>query len=682
MYSIKNLRHSKSHHYSKMNLSSRYENYILEYRNILNFTLHGFITACSFTLHGILTAWSMKKWIFITLLLNFISSMYFLHNEKHGACLKNIMSSLLIWRLVSGSLLHAIHGNGRPKISQILYQNIPGTCKSLEISIKIEEILQKFSPQILFVGEADTEEVSKCQIKNYNFVRGTCHGTNKIRVSALIHNSLQHSVETWNCMVPTVVIKVDNWRFVGCYREWAHGGLATTRSIQQQEERFKTFVDIWKKLNGRNVVLGDVNIDFDNADSAHQMGLSGMRDLINEEIICKGWLQLINKYTRRANSSDSSTSILDHIYVSQPKYISVIHNLNIIHSDHHLIGVDVSLDKPVFEQQSFLSRNYKKIKIGEFETLLDKYKIDEVYHEFDLDTCVDMFTQKILSALNRVAPERRVVTREHYAEWLTDELKDDIDRRNDLRREAILEDDEDIKLEKWNAYKRYRNDLRNRLRLAKTEYLKSQFNIKDSKLRWARLQNATGLSKKTSKCKIKLQTEKGIISKPSETAEYLNKYFKEKVTKLKERTNKDIPKMLEYARRYLADKKVGEFAFRGTDFREVVDVITGLNNTNCTGVDGISTYILKRYKFKLAGPLMHICNLSLTKSQYPTLWKIGITSPIPKKDNPQELLLPQNWRPVQLNCIPSKVLETLMNQQLRGYLESYGLISPTQRARS
>ena len=49
----------------------------------------------------------------------------------------------------------------------------------------------------------------------------------------------------------------------------------------------KRFVDIWKKLNGRNVVLGDVNIDFDNADTAHQMGLSGMRDLINEEIICK-----------------------------------------------------------------------------------------------------------------------------------------------------------------------------------------------------------------------------------------------------------------------------------------------------------------------------------------------------------------------------------------------------------
>ena len=88
---------------------------------------------------------------------------------------------------------------------------------------------------------------------------------------------------------------------------------------------------------------------------------------------------------------------------------------------------------------------------------------------------------------------------------------------------------------------------------------------------------------------------------------------------------------------------------------------------------------MQRYKFVLAGPLTHICNLALTKSQYPSMWKVGITSPIPK--GTADLQNPKNWRPVQLNCVPSKVLETIMNRQMRSYLEGHGLITPTQHGK-
>ena len=168
-----------------------------------------------------------------------------------------LILNILRWNMVTNEIIKIAHGNGRPIICQTLYQNIPGTCKSLEVSIKIEEILSRYSPDILFIGEADAEIVASCSFKHYTVVKGTCKNAKKIRMSALVLKSLKFSVETWDLLVPTVTLVVGKWRIVGCYREWAHGGDQQSRSIQQQEARFLNLINKWKKLNGMNTVIVD-----------------------------------------------------------------------------------------------------------------------------------------------------------------------------------------------------------------------------------------------------------------------------------------------------------------------------------------------------------------------------------------------------------------------------------------
>ena len=70
--------------------------------------------------------------------------------------------------------------------------------------------------------------------------------------------------------------------------------------------------------------------------------------------------------------------IRDSIYVSHARHVSKYHNFNVIHSDHNMVGLEIDKKNEVFESQSFMSRNLKKIEQGEFENLLYWYKMDEI----------------------------------------------------------------------------------------------------------------------------------------------------------------------------------------------------------------------------------------------------------------------------------------------------------------
>ena len=55
----------------------------------------------------------------------------------------------------------------------------------------------------------------------------------------------------------------------------------------------------------------------------------------------------------------------------------------------------------------------------------------------------------------------------------------------------------------------------------------------------------------------------------------------------------------------------------------------------------------------------HIVNCSFCTSSNPKNWKWGVIIPIPKKSN---LWSSKNWRPVVINCVSNKVLETALNK--------------------
>jgi len=103
--------------------------------------------------------------------------------------------------------------------------------------------------------------------------------------------------------------------------------------------------------------------------------------------------------------------------------------------------------------------------------------------------------------------------------------------------------------------------------------------------------------------------------------------------------------------------------------------LSRLEVAKATGPDGIPARVLKECATELAGPLTRLFSLCFRLGIQPTLWKVANVVPIHKKASRSAM---KNYRPVSLLSICSKVMESLINNQLVNYLERHNLLSPRQ----
>ena len=79
------------------------------------------------------------------------------------------------------------------------------------------------------------------------------------------------------------------------------------------------------------------------------------------------------------------------------------------------------------------------------------------------------------------------------------------------------------------------------------------------------------------------------------------------------------------------------------------------------GCDGISPRLLKHCALPLCQPLLHLHTLSLSQHYVPLEWHIHLIKPIWKSGNKNSV---ENYRPISLLCITSKVLEKIVYNHL------------------
>ena len=77
---------------------------------------------------------------------------------------------------------------------------------------------------------------------------------------------------------------------------------------------------------------------------------------------------------------------------------------------------------------------------------------------------------------------------------------------------------------------------------------------------------------------------------------------------------------------------------------------------SATGWDEINAMFLK-HLWIILDPLCHVCNMSLEEGTFPSKLKIAYVLPLFKSDEPSHF---NNYRPVSLSCIISKVFEKIM----------------------
>ena len=107
----------------------------------------------------------------------------------------------------------------------------------------------------------------------------------------------------------------------------------------------------------------------------------------------------------------------------------------------------------------------------------------------------------------------------------------------------------------------------------------------------------------------------------------------------------------------------------------VTDKINAMKEGKSPGVDGISPKLLKEIATCISVPLAIIFNLSVEEGYVPSDWKHANVVPIFKKGSRYK---PENYRPVSLTSVISKLLESILRDHIVEFLGEHKLLSDTQ----
>lgn len=201
---------------------------------------------------------------------------------------------------------------------------------------------------------------------------------------------------------------------------------------------------------------------------------------------------------------DSSTAIDLGIVDNKNKIMGYgQHDVNFL-SAHDLIYIkyNIKIDRVV--KRFRLCRDYTKLDKERLADELAAVCWDPVLREIDMEKKVDLFNKLLTACFDTVVPKKRVMFKKVPAPWLTDDIKEEMPRRDRARRTWRRRRSE----ESLRLYKSLRNYVQTRMREIKTAYYTTAFrNLKDSALVWNKLRHLGLISNRRGSGRLLFQVE-------------------------------------------------------------------------------------------------------------------------------------------------------------------------------
>ena len=109
--------------------------------------------------------------------------------------------------------------------------------------------------------------------------------------------------------------------------------------------------------------------------------------------------------------------------------------------------------------------------------------------------------------------------------------------------------------------------------------------------------------------------------------------------------------------------------------QEVIDITMSMKSKSSSGYDNLSSKLIKELIEHLAEPLTYIFNNSFLSGIFPNFYKIAKILPIFKSGDKFD---PNNYRPISLLPVFSKIFEKLIYNRMLDFILKYNLINPNQ----
>ena len=117
------------------------------------------------------------------------------------------------------------------------------------------------------------------------------------------------------------------------------------------------------------------------------------------------------------------------------------------------------------------------------------------------------------------------------------------------------------------------------------------------------------------------------------------------------------------------------FEFKEISASEVRGLLSDMLSAGFASIDAISASMLKFIPDELSLVLAKLFSMSVARRVLQTQWKAAVITPVNKKGNKADI---NNYRPILILPLMSKVFEKVVDRQFRGFLEGACLLSNSQ----
>ena len=525
----------------------------------------------------------------------------------------------------------------------------------------------KHQPDVIALSETflDSNSVTNFSLDNYQCFHSIREANKRGGVSVLVKDNI-HAELIDDLSFVNPEIEICTIRIKAGSNEYIISSIYRPRFKHDYVQRFSDVLldllrkPIYKKSN--TILTGDFNINLLEHESHIETGnfLNAMKSI--------NYVPLISRPTRfPEGNQNAQPSLLDHTYTN------FIHHsvAGIIHypiSDHLPIFLNLTIPEAPSSTHTIRFRMVTMENRERFKRCLIDISWEELLLEAnDIDTNFQIFIEEFNSIYNAHFPvkSKKISAKRLNNPWLTSGLLNSIKRKNELYKGLKLG------TVTQQEYSNYRNKINALIRLTKRKYYFNVFsNFKRSTRKQWETINALSKTIKPKKNIPNIIHKDRILTDANDISNCFNNFFADIAPQL----NNKLPPPSRDPISYLTGNFPDSMAPPIATYDDFFAVVKSLKNKKCN-LNNYEAKIIKDNVTSLAYPIIFLFNQSVRESTFPKFLKSAQVVPIYKKGSKANV---NNYRPISLLNVFSKIFEKLMKLYLLEFSHSKNIFDPNQ----
>ena len=292
----------------------------------------------------------------------------------------------------------------------------------------------------------------------------------------------------------------------------------------------------------------------------------------------------------------------------------------------------------------------------------------------DANTKFNIFYDQISQFINSHVPRRKLSKREiklSTKPWITKEILAKMQYRHKVYSQVLKCNQPDPNM--ILLYKKLRNSVVKDIKVSKSNYLKNYFLCNRNNMRkiWSGIRSIINVSKVKADYIPTLLENGKLIDNPSAIARTFNNFF----VNVGKNTDKDISHGSYCPTSFLKGNFPDSMFLSPVNSYEVESYISQMDSTKSVGPYSIPVPLLKILKAHIAPILSCLVNESLLCGIFPEKLTLAKVTPVFKKGSTQDK---DNYRPISVLSVFSKIFEKVMYKRLYAYLECHNILYSLQ----